>query len=95
MAGEGAHAPSIAIHLPQLDATVHGAGEQQMCRLGKPSNGRDALVVTRPGVYVGLGQKTFRWRRIRAQIDAQIVWRMQIRAALVIVGILDCGEIKY
>lgn len=60
--GEGAYAASLAVNLPQFDATVHRSGEQKMSGLGEPADGGDALVVARPGVYVRLGQKAFgRW----------------------------------
>lgn len=90
VAGVRPDAAALAVHLPQLHAAVHRGGQQQVRGLRHEADGRDALRVAGPRVDVRLGQEALVGRRIGAQVDADVVRRVQERAALVVGGIADC-----
>lgn len=94
MSNVRANASSFAVHFPQFDATIHAARQQQMCRFRDESNGRNAFRVSRPTVYVRFGQETFVRRRVRSQIDANVVRCMQKRTSLIVQRIFDCTKKK-
>ena len=60
-----------------------------MCSFWEPADGCDALAVARPGVDQLLWQETFLWRLLRLQVDAHVLWRVQVRPALVVIGVFD------
>ena len=61
-----------------------------MSRVGDQSDGRHSLGVTGPGMNGLLGEVAFLWRLLGAQVDIQVLWNVEVRPALVVVGIFDC-----
>ncbi len=72
----GADAAAVLVDLPDLDFAVHAAAEQQVGRLGEPADGRHALVVALPHVDLLLRDETLGRRRVRAQVDADVLRRV-------------------
>lgn len=89
MSGVSTNTPTALVELPQLDATVHGAREKQMPRLGKELHLLYALGVALVRVNALLGYVAFRRQLVAQQVDVEVLRRVQERAARVVERVVD------
>lgn len=83
------NAASLSVHFPQFHPAIHRRGQQQMRRFRHKLNRRYAFRVSGPRVNVRFGQETLVGRRIRSQIDTNVVRSVQEGASLVVERVFD------
>lgn len=89
MSGISANATSTFVELPQFDAIVHRARQEQMARLGKQLNLLYAFGVARVRVNALFGNVAFGGQIIAQQVDVQILRNVQERTTHVVDRVVD------